>query len=347
MMSFNPHRAGGTPTGPSVSGGNISQLLNMSQNSGDKAIEALVNFGKLKRSGNVNDLIARGELQGLNEQQSQAKLLEAAGGSINKDTQKTIDLLLGRKATEAAVEADKDKVLQQQGFDMNKLNVKNENDVNLQNLADSNALTRLGIKNSHDLNKLNVEQKNALSILLREQKFKANQDLVNNNAAMSRIIANNKAKTSENVNKILPTEKPFIEAGQKGMISAGEKYAPVVKNLFTKSIAGDPSKHFGLDFALGALDVDIDDLSETDSRILDDVINESMLSKKHQIGSTLSPNIVVSDIKDRLGSRGLKLDTEFKFSNLLPFGDNPRVQKIRKMTNAEKKEYNLLRSNLR
>lgn len=351
MMSFNPHRAGGTPTGPSVSGGNVSQLLNMSQNSGDKAVEALVNFGKLKRSGNVNDLIARGELQGLNEQQSQAKLLEAAGGSINKDTQNTIDSLLGRKSTEAAVEADKTKVLQKQGFDMDKLDAENKNQVSLQKLADSNALSRLGIKNSHDLNKLNIEQKNALSILLKEQSFQSTQNTARNNAAMARTIANNKAKSISNQGKILPTEKPILKAGQDRMVNAGPELHSLLKEYYTKSKAGDPTKFelpIGkIDLSGGLLDIDSGDLSKADSRLLDDIISESMLRKKHQIGAGFNNEMVLSDIEDGLASRGLVLDTEFTASNLLPFGTNPRHQKIRKMNSKELKEYNILKSRIK
>lgn len=96
-MNLNPYRAGNRPASPNVSAGALNQLMGMQQQTGEGLVNLIANAGKIDRTQKVNDLIARGGLDDLNEAQLQEKLLGVAGGSLTKQGQLGIDNLLGSR----------------------------------------------------------------------------------------------------------------------------------------------------------------------------------------------------------------------------------------------------------
>lgn len=96
-MQFNPHTAflrGMDLGSPTTSQGGINNLLNMQQQSIGDVIGAIGNIGKTSRTNTVNDLIARGGLEGLNEAQTQARIQAEAGGTLTPEGQQNVDRLL-------------------------------------------------------------------------------------------------------------------------------------------------------------------------------------------------------------------------------------------------------------
>jgi len=102
-MQFNPSTAflrGMDLGSPTTSQGGINNLMQMQQNTINDALNAFGNIGKTSRTNTVNDLIARGGLEGLNEAQTQARLLQEAGGTLTPEGQAQVDALLQRTGKE-------------------------------------------------------------------------------------------------------------------------------------------------------------------------------------------------------------------------------------------------------
>lgn len=93
-MQFNPYQARSTLADPTASQSGINQLLGLQQQSIGNLIDTVGNIGKTSRTNTVNDLIARGGLEGLNEAQTQARLLQEAGGTLTPEGQTQVDRLL-------------------------------------------------------------------------------------------------------------------------------------------------------------------------------------------------------------------------------------------------------------
>lgn len=96
-MSFNPYMASTSGMGlgsPSSSQGGINNLLGMQQQAVNDFVGAIKNFGKTSRTNTINDLIARGGLEGLNEAQAQARIQQEAGGTLTQEGQQGVDKLL-------------------------------------------------------------------------------------------------------------------------------------------------------------------------------------------------------------------------------------------------------------
>ena len=102
-MQFNPQTAflrGMDLGSPTTSQGGINNLLQTQQGNLGQMLEAFGNVGKTSRTNTVNDLIARGGLEGLNEAQTQAKILQEAGGTLTPEGQAQVDQLLQRTGKE-------------------------------------------------------------------------------------------------------------------------------------------------------------------------------------------------------------------------------------------------------
>lgn len=96
-MQFNPHTnflRGMDLNSPVSSQSGINQLLQMQQNTLGGLTDIIGNIGKTSRTSTVNDLIARGGLEGLNEAQAQAKIADIAKGSLTTEGQSQVDKLL-------------------------------------------------------------------------------------------------------------------------------------------------------------------------------------------------------------------------------------------------------------
>jgi hypothetical protein len=85
---------------PSASQGGINNLLKMQQDSLTGLIGNIGNAGKTSRTNTVNDLIARGGLEGLNEAQTQARILQEAGGSLTPEGQANVNQVLQTAGTQ-------------------------------------------------------------------------------------------------------------------------------------------------------------------------------------------------------------------------------------------------------
>ena len=79
---------------PSTSQGGINNLMMMQQQSVNDLANGLGNIGKISRTNAVNDLIARGGLEGLNENQAQQQILNTAGGTLTPEGQLQADKFL-------------------------------------------------------------------------------------------------------------------------------------------------------------------------------------------------------------------------------------------------------------
>ena len=96
-MQFNPQTAflrGMDLGSPTTSQGGINNLLNMQQATLGGMVDSFGNIGKTSRTNTVNDLIARGGLEGLNEAQTQARIQQEAGGTLTPEGQANVDKLL-------------------------------------------------------------------------------------------------------------------------------------------------------------------------------------------------------------------------------------------------------------
>lgn len=93
-MQFNPYQARATLVDPTASQGGINNLLQMQQNTLNGLVDSFGNIGKTSRTNTVNDLIARGGLEGLNEAQTQARIQAEAGGTLTPEGQAQVDKLL-------------------------------------------------------------------------------------------------------------------------------------------------------------------------------------------------------------------------------------------------------------
>lgn len=96
-MQFNPHTAflrGMDLGSPASSQGGINNLLGMQQKTLENLVDTYGNIGKTSRTNTVNDLIARGGLEGLNEAQTQARIQQEAGGTLTPEGQAKVDQLL-------------------------------------------------------------------------------------------------------------------------------------------------------------------------------------------------------------------------------------------------------------
>jgi len=93
-MQFNPYQARATLVDPSASQGGINNLLQMQQKTLGDLVDTFGNIGKTSRTNTVNDLIARGGLEGLNEAQTQARIQQEAGGTLTPEGQAQVNQLL-------------------------------------------------------------------------------------------------------------------------------------------------------------------------------------------------------------------------------------------------------------
>ena len=93
-MQFNPYQAVSTLGDPATSQGGINNLLQMQQNTLNGLVDSFGNIGKTSRTNTVNDLIARGGLEGLNEAQTQARIQKEAGGTLTPEGQEQVNKLL-------------------------------------------------------------------------------------------------------------------------------------------------------------------------------------------------------------------------------------------------------------
>lgn len=93
-MQFNPYQARATLVDPTASQSGINNLLQMQQNTLSGLTDTIGNIGKTSRTNTVNDLIARGGLEGLNEAQTQARIQAEAGGTLTPEGQAQVNQLL-------------------------------------------------------------------------------------------------------------------------------------------------------------------------------------------------------------------------------------------------------------
>lgn len=94
MIDFQPYEARSTLADASSSSPAISQLLQQQGANLGEIVNSLGNIGKINRTSTVNDLIARGGLEGLNEQQARQALLQASGGTLTPEGQAQVDKVL-------------------------------------------------------------------------------------------------------------------------------------------------------------------------------------------------------------------------------------------------------------
>ena len=96
-MTFNPYQPKATMSNPVSSQAGINQLLKLQGQSVNDLTGSLGEFGKTSRTNTINDLIARGGLEGLNEAQAQQAIIGQAGGSLTDQGQANVDALLAGK----------------------------------------------------------------------------------------------------------------------------------------------------------------------------------------------------------------------------------------------------------
>lgn len=102
MIQFQPYEAKSTLANAGSSSPIIASLLQQQGANLGEVVKSLGEVGKSNRTSSVNDLIARGGLEGLNEQQARQALIKASGGTLTAEGQAQIDKVLGTIANEDA-----------------------------------------------------------------------------------------------------------------------------------------------------------------------------------------------------------------------------------------------------
>lgn len=102
MISFQPYEAKSTLADAGSSSQGVASLLQQQGANLGEIVKSLGEVGKINRTSSVNDLIARGGLEGLNEQQARQALMKASGGTLTTEGQAQIDKVLGTIASQDA-----------------------------------------------------------------------------------------------------------------------------------------------------------------------------------------------------------------------------------------------------
>lgn len=100
MIQFQPYEVRSTLADASSSSPIIASLLQQQGANLGEVVKSLGEVGKSNRTSSVNDLIARGGLEGLNEQQARQALMKASGGTLTTEGQAQIDKVLGTIANQ-------------------------------------------------------------------------------------------------------------------------------------------------------------------------------------------------------------------------------------------------------
>lgn len=94
MIQFQPYEARSTLADAGSSSSAIATLLQQQGANLGEVVKSLGEVGKSNRTSSVNDLIARGGLEGLNEQQARQALMKASGGSLTAEGQAQVDKVI-------------------------------------------------------------------------------------------------------------------------------------------------------------------------------------------------------------------------------------------------------------
>ena len=94
MIQFQPYEARSTLADAGSSSPIIASLLQQQGANLGEVVKSLGEVGKSNRTSSVNDLIARGGLEGLNEQQARQALMKASGGTLTAEGQAQVDKVL-------------------------------------------------------------------------------------------------------------------------------------------------------------------------------------------------------------------------------------------------------------
>jgi len=100
LIQFQPYEARSTLADAGSSSPIIASLLQQQGANLGEVVKSLGEVGKSNRTSSVNDLIARGGLEGLNEQQAIQALMKASGGTLTTEGQAQIDKVLGTIANQ-------------------------------------------------------------------------------------------------------------------------------------------------------------------------------------------------------------------------------------------------------
>ena len=313
-MIYNPNRLSQNPSFGNVSMDSIQRLLVGSQDSLNNAIGNLIEAGQIDRGKKVADLISSGGMNGLNEQEAQAKALSIAGGSIDPHSQKALDVLLQQKGKESdrkfstsereagqqfttserlgrqGFEADQRQIAHTNAIDLltrgNNFtaseNSKNRaNQIALQSMADKSAIDRL------------IEQHNS-AMGLETLRSENQKELANiNNEAIIKANANK----ANNKNDLTELDKQAIKA-----LEAGEMDIAVPK--IEESISDDMDTIW---------DRKLDDKSKT---ILRGYIIESL---KEKDGASQYNQFGINGLKDMIYRKMEKDGITFSDPSLNPF----------------------------
>lgn len=335
LQAFNPHRLGGTPQQVRVGFDDIRNLLVGATKGANDFASGLNAIGQDVRSDKIVKEIASGNLDNLNSNELQKKLLELKDGSINKDTQTLIDTLIGNKVGQeqasalASAQTGLEQLKQKGALDKQALT--NLGNIDVANLDNKSRLILEKLKGSNTI--ANTKVQGGIDSLLQSMasanKMKEISAAGQNSLALEKEKSKLKAQQDKDSLKFTDPEK-WITKEFKGGIENLTDPVGQTTEFYARSNEG-------------FFDTNFEEMPELDKRILTDVTTKVLSSKKGimsgKFGAEAVKNQIDSELKNTKTSEapfGLKLDYEFIPSNLLPFGKSPSVPRIVPRTKNDK-----------
>lgn len=335
MAAFNPNRLGSSPQQTQVSFDDIARLKAGIGQGLNQFAEATNAMGQASRGNKVIEAIASGSLDGLSSADTQKKVLELSGGSVNADTQALINSLLQKKtgAESAQAEAQAQNALEmlKQSGDLNKqqltntglidvANIKEKGDLTLEQLRGQNALRSAQVGSNATLLAEQMRGKNKLAELEYANKLGISRD-----EAKAKIEA---LKTKDQ-DKLTETEKLVLNQYEGGFKNLNDPVQNTVE-FYARSGENLLESQFG-------------DMNDLDKKILTDVTTKVLSSPQGIIASKLGATAVkdqidkeLKTIVDKNAPFGYKLDYETSVTNLLPGGAKAAIPRLVPRTKNDK-----------
>ena len=203
MSAFNPLTAGAAPQSPNIQLDTVAQLLGGAGAGVQSLVNGIQKSQEISRSSKVNELLANGGLQGLNEEQQRRKLAQMTGGqSLNPLVDANVaEVMANQKAREIA-------------------QAKAAADLGLEEFKFGNELTKLDKESGYKTELEKLKSNMGLESDLKLEEAKAKNDLIATNALFGNQSSLAKLKHNLNIESAKNGELP----DQWGVLGNGVLY---------------------------------------------------------------------------------------------------------------------------
>ena len=203
MSAFNPYTAGAAPSSPNIQLDTVAQLLGGAGAGVQSLVNGIQKSQEISRSSKVNELLANGGLQGLNEEQQRRKLAQMTGGqSLNPLVDANVaEVMANQKAREIA-------------------QAKAAADLGLEEFKFGNELTKLDKESGYKAELEKLKSNMGLESDLKLEEAKAKNDLIATNALFGNQSSLAKLKHNLNIESAKNGELP----DQWGVLGNGVLY---------------------------------------------------------------------------------------------------------------------------